>query len=122
MHVKAKSLRGKRKEELTKQLNDLRQELGTLRVAKMTGGAASKLYRIRTVRKSIARVLTVMNQTQKENNRMYYKNEKFKPLDLRPKKTRAKRLALTKRERNMKTRKERRRLLLWSKRKYAVKC
>ncbi|CDW52589.1 60S ribosomal protein L35 [Trichuris trichiura] len=122
MHVKAKSLRGKRKEELIKQLNDLRQELGTLRVAKMTGGAASKLYRIRTVRKSIARVFTVMNQTQKENNRMYYKNKKFKPLDLRPKKTRAKRLALTKRERNMKTRKERRRLLLWSKRKYAVKC
>merc|ERR1711976_663643 len=65
--VKAKELRGKKKEDLLKQLNELKQELSNLRVAKVTGGAASKLSKIRLVRKSIARVLTVINQTQKEN-------------------------------------------------------
>lgn len=36
-----------------------------LRVAKVTGGAASKLAKIKTVRKKIARVLTVYHQSQK---------------------------------------------------------
>lgn len=36
-----------------------------LRVAKVTGGAPAKLAKIKVVRKSIARVLTVYNQTQK---------------------------------------------------------
>lgn len=35
-----------------------------LRVAKVTGGAASKLAKIGTTRKNIARVLTVYNQNQ----------------------------------------------------------
>lgn len=80
---------------MEKQLDDLKQELGTLRVAKVTGGAASKLSKIRVVRKSIARVLTVMHQTQKENLRKYYKSKRLKPTDLRKKKTRAMRRALT---------------------------
>uniref|UniRef100_A0A673TIK6 Large ribosomal subunit protein uL29 n=1 Tax=Suricata suricatta TaxID=37032 RepID=A0A673TIK6_SURSU len=71
--IKARDLRGKKKEELLKQLEDLKVELSQLRVAKVTGGAASKLSKIRVVRKSIARVLTVINQTQKENLRKFYK-------------------------------------------------
>ena len=100
--VKAHELRGKKKEELVKQLDELKQELASLRVAKVTGkkakalsclldfwlgiakdvrcassswifsllslflgGAASKLSKIRVVRKSIARVLTVTHQKQK---------------------------------------------------------
>ena len=43
-----------------------------MRVAKVTGGAANKLSKIKVVRKSIARVLTVINQTQKENLRKFY--------------------------------------------------
>ena len=35
--VKAHELRGKKKEELVKQLEELKQELGSLRVAKVTG-------------------------------------------------------------------------------------
>merc|ERR1712113_1196512 len=81
--VKAKELRGKKKEELMKQLHELKTELSQLRVAKVTGGAASKLSKIRTVRKSIARVLTVVHQTQKENLRKFYHNKKYKPKDLR---------------------------------------
>uniref|UniRef100_A0A674AFQ9 Large ribosomal subunit protein uL29 n=1 Tax=Salmo trutta TaxID=8032 RepID=A0A674AFQ9_SALTR len=71
--IKARDLRGKKKEELLKQLDDLKVELSQLRVAKVTGGAASKLSKICVVRKSIARVLTVINQTQKENLRKFYK-------------------------------------------------
>merc|ERR1711956_128537 len=65
--VKCSELRGKKKEELLKQLEGLKQELAGLRVAKVTGGAASKLSKIRVVRKSIARVNIVINQTTKEN-------------------------------------------------------
>merc|ERR1712007_391572 len=99
-----------KKEELTKQLEDLKTELGSLRVAKVTGGAASKLSKIRVVRKSIARVYIVMHQKQKENLRKLYKGKKYKPLDLRPKKTRAIRKALTPHEKNLKTARELKRI------------
>lgn len=111
--VKAKELRGKKKEDLEKQLDELKNELGTLRVAKVTGGAASKLSKIRVVRKSIARVLTVMHQTQKENLRKYYKSKRLKPTDLRKKKTRAMRRALTPYEKSIKSRKQQRKERLY---------
>ena len=41
--IKARDLRGKKKEELLKQLNDLKVELPQLRVAKVTVDAVSKL-------------------------------------------------------------------------------
>lgn len=49
-----------------------------------------------STRKSIARVLTVMNQKQRTNLRELYKGKKYLPLDLRPKQTRAIRRRLTK--------------------------
>merc|ERR1712108_86619 len=104
--IKCSELRNKKKEELTKQLDDLKTELSQLRVAKVTGGAASKLSKIRTVRKSIARVLTVVHQTQKENLRKFYHNKKYKPKDLRKRKTRALRRALTTHEKSIKTAKQ----------------
>jgi len=64
--VKAHELRGKSREELLRQLDELKTELQQLRVAKVTGGAASKLSKIKVVRKSIARVLTVYNQNKKQ--------------------------------------------------------
>ncbi|KAM7321848.1 hypothetical protein ACRRTK_018689 [Alexandromys fortis] len=102
--IKAQDLRSKKKEELLKQLEDL------------------KLSKIRVVRKSIARVLTVINQTQKENLRKFYKAKKYKPLDLRPKKTRAMRCRLTKHEEKLKTKKQQRKERLYPLRKYAVKA
>ncbi len=74
------------------------------------------------MRKSIARVLTVIHQTQKENLRKFYKNKKYKPIDLRPKKTRAMRRALTKHERSIKTDKQKRKERLYAMRKFAVKA
>ncbi|KAL6088298.1 hypothetical protein STEG23_017747 [Scotinomys teguina] len=46
-------------EELLKQLDQLKVELSQLGVAKVTGGAVSKLFKIEVVRKSIAGVLIV---------------------------------------------------------------
>ncbi|PIK33007.1 putative 60S ribosomal protein L35 [Apostichopus japonicus] len=120
--LKAHELRGKKKEELEDQLTQLKQELAQLRVAKVTGGQASKLSKIRVIRKSIARVYTVMNQNRKMNLRKFYKDHKYKPKDLRPKKTRCWRRQLTKKELNMKTRKETRRLARFPPRKYAVRA
>jgi len=50
----------------------------------------------KVVRLSIAQVLTVISQKQKAALREAYKNKKYIPLDLRPKKTRAIRRRLTK--------------------------
>merc|ERR1739842_192952 len=120
--IKCPELRNKKKEELTKQLDDLKTELAQLRVAKVTGGAASKLSKIRVVRKSIARVYIVMHQKQKENLRKFYKGKKYKPLDLRPKKTRAIRKALSAHEKSLKTAKDLRRMRSFPERKFAIKA
>jgi len=120
--LKAHELRGKKKEELEEQLKQLKEELAQLRVAKVTGGQASKLSKIRVIRKSIARVLTVMNQSQKRNLRKFYRGNKYKPLDLRPKKTRAIRRELTTKELRLKNRKQRRKEVLYPKRKFAVRA
>jgi ribosomal protein L29 len=44
--VKPSALWGKSKDDLKKQLDDLKTELGTLRVQKIAGGASSKLTRM----------------------------------------------------------------------------
>lgn len=84
--VKAHKLREKSKADLTKQLEELKNELSQLRVAKVTGGAASKLAKIKVVRKDVAVVNTVINQLQRENIRKHYEGKKYLPLDLRVKK------------------------------------
>ena len=74
------------------------------------------------MRKSIARVLTVIHQTQKENLRKFYRSKKYKPKDLRPKKTRAIRRALTKQELSLKTSKQLRHARNTAPRIYALKA
>ncbi|KAA0185208.1 hypothetical protein HAZT_HAZT006345 [Hyalella azteca] len=96
--VYCKSLRGKSKDELTKQLDTLKQELAGLRVAQVTGGMPSKLSKIRVVRRSIAAVNIVIRQTIKANLKKFYENKKYKPLDMRLKKTHQIRKALTRHE------------------------
>merc|ERR1712018_486801 len=121
--AKASELRGKSKEDLTKQLQEFKQELNNLRVAKVSGsGAASKLGRIKEVRKSIGRTLTVINQTQKDAIRALYKGKKYKPVDLRPKKTRALRRRLNKHQESLKTSKQVTKQRLYSVRKFAIKA
>ncbi|GAB4813516.1 hypothetical protein N2152v2_000562 [Parachlorella kessleri] len=172
--IKAHELRTKSKADLLAQLKDLKQELGALRVAKVTGGAPNKLSKIKVVRKSIARVLTVVNQTTRSKLREEVAGKiqagddemescqqrpacgsaavldsylclgpqrssadrlavaapssqssfvrKYVPLDLRVKKTRAMRRALTKHERTVRTEKQKKKDAAFPRRKFAVKA
>merc|ERR1712159_685009 len=112
----------KSKADLNKQLEELKNELSSLRVTKVTGGAASKLSKIKVVRKNIARVLTVINETQKLALRQHYETMKYAPLDLRPKKTRAIRRRLTKFEQDKKTNRQSKFDALFPLRRYAVRA
>ncbi|ORX41107.1 putative ribosomal protein L35 [Kockovaella imperatae] len=120
--IRASELQSKSKQDLLTQLNDLKTELAGLRVQKIAGGSASKLTKINTVRKSIARVLTVINQKQRQNLREFYKKKKYMPLDLRHKKTRALRRKLTHKESHAITEKQHKRDVHFSARKYALKA
>lgn len=75
----------------------------------------------KVVRKSIARVMTVITHNQRENLRKFYRKKKYKPLDLRPKKTRSMRKALTKFEASRKTLRQKKRDMYNPVRVYAVK-
>eukprot|EP00540_Astrosyne_radiata_P022404 CAMPEP_0116830132 /NCGR_PEP_ID=MMETSP0418-20121206/4597_1 /TAXON_ID=1158023 /ORGANISM="Astrosyne radiata, Strain 13vi08-1A" /LENGTH=123 /DNA_ID=CAMNT_0004459209 /DNA_START=112 /DNA_END=483 /DNA_ORIENTATION=+ len=120
--VKAYELRGSTKEDLLKMLGEQRKELSELAVAKVTGGAASKIAKIKSVRKNIARILTVHNQQQKDGLRKAAAGSKYLPKDLRAKKTRAMRRALTKTERAQKTLKQKKKMAAFpTNTKYAVK-
>jgi large subunit ribosomal protein L35e len=120
--VKAHELQGKSKDELLTLLGELRKELSDLHVAKVTDGAASKVAKIKSVRKSIARVLTVHNTQQKQGLRKAAAGSKYMPKDLRAKKTRAMRRALTKSERTRKTHKQKRMAAAYPAVKFAVKA
>lgn len=120
--IKAHELRTKSKSDLLSQLQELKNELVSLRVAKVTNGAASKLSKIGVVRKSIARVLTVYNQTTKQKLREKYADESYIPKVLRKKQTRAIRQRLTKEQQNKKTVKQAKKDNYFPKRKYALKA
>jgi large subunit ribosomal protein L35e len=74
------------------------------------------------VRKNIARILTVINATQRHQLRIFYEKKKYMPLDLRPKLTRAKRRALTKEEASRVTVKQKKRQAHFPQRNFAVKA
>lgn len=119
--VKAHELRDNKKEDLKKQLDELKNELSQLRVAKVSGqGGPAKLAKIKVIRKSIARVLTVYNQTQRKTLQKAYRKRSFKPLDFRVKKTHALRAALTKHQAGLKTTRQAKKEAYFPQRKYAL--
>jgi len=121
--IKAHELRDKSKEELMKQLEDLKNELAQLRVAKVSGqGGPSKLAKIKVVRKDIARILTVYNQNERAGLQKAYRGYKFKPIDLRVKKTRAIRRRLTVKQAKATTAKQDKKAAYFPLRKYALKA
>mmetsp|Transcript_10716 Transcript_10716/g.14315 ORF Transcript_10716/g.14315 Transcript_10716/m.14315 type:complete len:124 (-) Transcript_10716:101-472(-) len=120
VRVKAFELRTKTSKELLKDLDEMKAELAQLRVAKVAGGAASKLAKIKIVRKSIARILTVYNQKQKAEARKQWKGKKYVPLDLRPKKTRAIRRRLKPEQKYAKTQKTKTKFSNFPMRRFAV--
>ncbi|PWY97261.1 putative ribosomal protein L35 [Testicularia cyperi] len=120
--VKTSELQNKSKADLTKQLEELKTELLNLRVQKVAGGSSSKILRINSLRKDVARVLTVMNQKQRSNLLEFYKNKKYAPLDLRVKKTRAIRRKLNKHERTRITERQHKREIHFGNRKFVLKA
>ncbi|XP_040477673.1 60S ribosomal protein L35-like [Ursus maritimus] len=112
---------GKKKEELLMQLEDPKVELSQ-RLVTNVGSVASKLSKIPAVCGSVACVLTVINQTQKENLRKFYKGKTSKPLDLRPTKTHATCRRLNKLKENLKTKQQLRKERPYSLFKYMVKA
>ncbi len=73
------------------------------------------------LRKSIARVLTIINAKQRAQLRLFYKNKKYLPLDLRPKQTRAIRRRLSDEDASRKLEKKKKRDKHFPQRKFAVK-
>merc|ERR1712055_1074332 len=106
VRVRCKDLRGKSKEELLKQQEALKQEYANLRVTKLTNATSAKVSKIRVIRKSIAAINIVIRQTTKTNLKKFYRTSKYKPLDMRRKRTRQIRKMLTKHERGIKSAKQ----------------
>merc|ERR1719331_1842975 len=122
---------------LSKNLGDLQTELSTLRVNKVASGVASKLAKIKVVRKAIARTLTFINDKRRTEIRECFKdaaklkkyneehktNYRFgdKPYACRDKTTRAKRRALTKAQLNKKTLRAQKRADNFPQRRFAVR-
>ncbi|KAI9846097.1 MAG: 60S ribosomal protein L35 [Sclerophora amabilis] len=120
--VKTGPLWNKSKEDLKKQLDELKTELGQLRVQKIAGGSTSKLNKIHDLRKSIAKVLTIINSKQRAQLRLFYQKKKYLPLDLRPKQTRAMRRQLSKEDASRITQRQKKRQTHFPARKFAVKA
>ena len=121
-YIRVRELREKSKDDLLKQLTDYKKELSQLRVAKKMGNAPTKIARIGGMRKNIARILTVLNQTERDNLRKFYSdNKQAMPKSLKPKLTHRRRLALKASEKNRKTRRQARMSAKYPMRKFAVK-
>ncbi|KAL6940451.1 60S ribosomal protein L35A [Hanseniaspora vineae] len=117
--VKAYELKTQSKEQLENRLVELKKELADLKVQKLS---KPSLPKINDVRKSIARVLTVINLNQRQAVAQLYNGKKYQPKSLRAKKTRALRRALTKFEASQVTEKQRKRQIAFPQRKFAIKA
>ncbi|GEQ72269.1 hypothetical protein JCM33374_g5956 [Metschnikowia sp. JCM 33374] len=117
--VKVAELRSKSEEQLRTQLLELKQELASLKVQKVTKPAVPQ---ITVVRRNIARVLTVINANQRQSVRELYAGKKLIPKDLRAKKTRALRRALSKEDAARLTLKAKKQQLAFPKKVYALKA
>jgi len=119
--AKAGQLWSKNKDDLLKQLGELKTELSQLRTQKVVS-SGSKLNKIHDLRKSIARVLTVINAKQLSQLRLFYKKKKYLPLDLRAKQTRAIRRRLSKEDASRVLEKTKKKQTHFPQRTYAVKA
>merc|ERR1719409_1362334 len=122
MKIAAHTIRSSSAAELISQLKDHKEELAQLRVAKATGGAASKLAKIKVVRHNIARILTVYNQKQKNEARDKFKGAKFVPKDIRPKLSRSLRKRMTKEQKQAVTKRQNIKNKNFPMRKFALKA
>jgi len=64
--MRLKEIRGMSSEEKTKKLSELKTELSRLKTMISAGGAVENAARIRELRKTIARILTIEHEQKKE--------------------------------------------------------
>jgi len=64
--MRLKEIRGMSSEDRTKKLSELRTELSRLKTMTSAGGAVENPARIRTLRKTIAQILTIENERKPE--------------------------------------------------------
>ena len=107
-------------DELKKKLDEAKNELAQLRVAKNAGGAPAKIAKIRTFRKAIARLLTIIHEKNRQEAREQFKDKKHQPIDLRLKFTRAIRRRLTKKQQNKRSLKVLKKELNFPQRRFEV--
>ncbi|OMJ07549.1 60S ribosomal protein L35 [Smittium culicis] len=119
--VKAADLREKSKAELMQTLSNLKKDLLNLKVQNVGGAGSASGLKVREMRKNVARVLTVISQTERKKALEAAKGKRI-PLDLRFKRTRAIRRRMSLSDRNVKTVKEQKRRLHRSRRQYAIKA
>ncbi|PVU87195.1 hypothetical protein BB561_006436 [Smittium simulii] len=119
--VKASEYREKSKAELLQTVAQMKKDIIALKNKQSPGSASSEGVKIREMRKSIARVLTVITQEDRKKALLACKGKRI-PLDLRYKKTRAMRRALSTSESNAQTLRQKKRLTHFSQKQYAVKA
>ena len=79
-----------------------------------------KLAKVRSVRKNIAKILTVLNEKARAAAKDAFKKKRYTPYDLRLKKTRAFRRKMTKSELSKTTKRQQKKADNSKVRKYAV--
>jgi len=116
--LKLKDIKELSQDELKNQLFDLKENLLKLR-GKAQGARPGEIKR---TRKTIARVLTVINLNARAEVANSIQNKKNLPKDMRPKLTRALRRQLSPSEAQAKTLKASKKAAAFPKRKYALKA
>lgn len=92
------------------------------KLSKVSATSQVKVTKINYLRKSIARLLSLINLQRKKKSIKKYITKKQKPLDMRPKLTRAIRKKLTPHQKNLKTIKAIKKIQANPVRKYAIKA
>ncbi|KAJ1914608.1 60S ribosomal protein L35, L29 [Mycoemilia scoparia] len=117
---KANDLREKSIAQLGQELVEQKKQLLEFRAQQ----AAKNLrgYKINEYRKNIASILTVISEKNRDEAIKKYQGKKYKPLDLRYKKTRALRRQLSPKQKALKTLRQQKKEIHFGKRIYAIKA
>lgn len=104
-------------------IEKLKDELKTLRNSKASSGSATKLAKIKTVRRNIARNLTILNQKERKTLAgKLHKQSGKRAIFLRTKLTRAVRRSLTLHQKTKQITKSEKRQLNYPVRKFALRA
>ena len=131
-------MRNQSVEELEELLREHRKELFDLRVNQISSGNIPKLHKIKTIRKAVAKIMTVLNEKRRQELKDSFKtrkgirayNEANKtnyslnktPKELKARKTRALRKKISKKQQNKLLPKQQKKQQNFPQRVYALKA